>query len=89
MGTLIFSYIRRLGPLFGFKILDFDILGHFQKSEYFWIIMKMRIFCGVITKDKKKYLNFNIFGGFQKNDYIFFFGYCDENEDIFGGRHKR
>ena len=44
---------------------------------------------GSSQKIKKKYLNFNIFGGFQKNDYIFFFGYCDENEDIFGGRHKR
>ena len=36
LGTLIFSYIRRLGPLFGFKLLNFNILGFFQKNEYFW-----------------------------------------------------
>ena len=30
--TLIFSYIRRLGSLFGFKILNFNILGGFQKN---------------------------------------------------------
>ena len=37
-GTLIFSCIRRLG-LFrgvGFKILNFNIFGGFQKTEYFW-----------------------------------------------------
>ena len=30
--TLIISHIRRLGPFFGFKILNFNI---FQKNEYF------------------------------------------------------
>ena len=35
-GTLIFSYIRRLGPFLGFKILNFDIFGGFQKNSYFW-----------------------------------------------------
>ena len=34
-GTLIFSYIRRLGPFFGFKILNFDIFLGFQKNKYF------------------------------------------------------
>ena len=34
-GTLIFSYIRRLGPFLGFKILNFDIFGGFQKNKYF------------------------------------------------------
>ena len=33
-GTLIFSHIRRLGPFFGFKILNFNIFGDFQKNEY-------------------------------------------------------
>ena len=32
-GTLIFSHIRRLGPFFGFKILNFNIFGGFQKNE--------------------------------------------------------
>ena len=35
-GTLIFSYIHRLGSLLGFKILNFIIFGGFQKNEYFW-----------------------------------------------------
>ena len=35
-GTLIFSYIRRLGSFFGFKTLNFNIFGGFQKNEYFW-----------------------------------------------------
>ena len=34
-GTLIFSHIRRLGPSFGFKILNFNIFWGFQKNEYF------------------------------------------------------
>ena len=35
-GTLIFSHIRRLGLFFGFKTLNFNIFGGFQKNEYFW-----------------------------------------------------
>ena len=34
-GTLIFSYIGRLEPFLGFKILNFNIFGGFQKIEYF------------------------------------------------------
>ena len=34
-GTLIFSYIRRLGPFFGFKILNFNIFWGCQKNKYF------------------------------------------------------
>ena len=37
--TLIFSYIRRLGHFLGFKILNFNIFGVFQK--------KMNIFGGM------------------------------------------
>ena len=36
-GTLIFSYIRRLGSFFWFKILNFIIFGGFQKNEYFFV----------------------------------------------------
>ena len=32
LGTLRFSYIRRLGSFFGFKILNFNIFGGFQKK---------------------------------------------------------
>ena len=37
-GTLIFSYIRRLGPFFlgGVKILNFNILWGFQKNDFFF-----------------------------------------------------
>ena len=34
-GTLIFSHIRRLGLFWGFKILNFNIFGGFQKNKYF------------------------------------------------------
>ena len=34
-GTLIFSYMRRLGPFFGVKILNFNIFWGFQKNKYF------------------------------------------------------
>ena len=35
-GAEIFIYIRRLGPFWGFKILNFNIFGGFQKYHYFW-----------------------------------------------------
>ena len=34
-GTLLLSYIRRLGCFWGFKILNFNILGFFPKNKYF------------------------------------------------------
>ena len=33
-GTLIFSYIRRLGPFFGGQIFEFQYFLGFQKNEY-------------------------------------------------------
>ena len=35
-GTEIFINIRRLGPFWGIKILNFNIFGGFQKYHYFW-----------------------------------------------------
>ena len=37
-GSLIFSYIRRLGPFFGgFKIFQFQYLfAGFRKNDFFW-----------------------------------------------------
>ena len=49
-GNLIFSCIRRLGPSFGFKLLKFNILGGFQKYEYFRGMESLWIFLGVMTK---------------------------------------
>ena len=34
-GTLIFSYIRRLGNFFWFNIVNFNTFGGFQKNKYF------------------------------------------------------
>ena len=34
-GTMIFSYIRRLGAFFGFKFLNFNIFWCFLKNDYF------------------------------------------------------
>ena len=34
-GTLIFSYIRRLGPFFGVQNFVFQYFWGFQKNEYF------------------------------------------------------
>ena len=50
-GTLIFSYIHRLGPFFGGRILNFNIFGGFQKNEYFFGYEHfVDIFLGVIPK---------------------------------------
>ena len=35
-GTLIFSYISRLGSFFGAQNFEFQFLGGFQKNEYFF-----------------------------------------------------
>ena len=48
--TLIFSYIRRLGPFLGFKISNFDILGVFRKMNIFWDMEIFVNILGVITK---------------------------------------
>ena len=54
-GTLIFSYIRRLGSFLGFKIFNFNIYlfifyfflgGGGQKIEYFWGYKDLGIFIG-------------------------------------------
>ena len=58
MGTLIFSYIHKLRPLLGFKILNFNIFGRFHKTDCFggikrlWILVwshqKVELELGVI-----------------------------------------
>ena len=35
-GTLIFSYIRRLGSFLGVQNFKFQYFGVFQTKEYFW-----------------------------------------------------
>ena len=49
-GTLVFSYIRRLGSFFGFKILNFIIFGVFRKMSIFGGMKILWIFVGVIAK---------------------------------------
>ena len=48
--TLIFSYKRRLGSFFGFKNLNINIFGGFQKNDYFRGMKILWIFFAVITK---------------------------------------
>ena len=66
--TLIFSYIRRLWPFLGFKILNFNILGDFQKKMNIFGGMKILwIFLGVITQLDSLYGSFLcILGSFLK-----------------------
>ena len=66
-GTLTFSYIRRLGSFLGFKILNFNIFGGFQKNEYFWGYEDFVDIFWVITKlDYIKGPFQCIFGSFLK-----------------------
>ena len=45
-GSLIFSYIRRLGSFLGFKILNFNIFCGFQIVNTFWGMEVLWIFFG-------------------------------------------
>ena len=46
-GTLIYSYIlRRLGPYFWLKILNFNLFGVFSKINVFGVMKILWIFCG-------------------------------------------
>ena len=43
--------VQHPGVIFGgFKILNFNIFGGFQKKKYFWGMKILLIFLGVITK---------------------------------------
>ena len=48
-GTLIFSYIRRLGQFFGFKILNLNNFWVYRKMNIFWGMKICGYFGGVIT----------------------------------------
>ena len=52
-GTIIFSFLRRLAPFLGFKILNFNTFKGFQKNENFWGMKILWISFGVITKYQK------------------------------------
>ena len=50
-GTLIFSHIRRLGPLFWVKNSEFQYFWGFSENEYFLGVLRFCwYFLGVITK---------------------------------------
>ena len=76
--TLIFSYIglRRLGHFLGFKILNFNIFGCFQKNEYFWgnedfvdyFMGKIGLYLGVIS------MHFRVFSKGQGTELGIFLG---------------
>ena len=48
--TLIFSYIRKLGPFLEVKFLSFNIFLSFQKNEYFFGYENFVDIFGVIPK---------------------------------------
>ena len=49
-GTLIFSYIHRLGLFFGVQNFEFNYFWGFQKNEFFWGYEDLVDNFGVITK---------------------------------------
>ena len=77
-GTLIFSYIRRLGLFSGFKILNFNIFGGFQRNEF---LLGYEDFVDILSSQNwisiwgsflcilGSFLEFNI----QNGDFFFFF----------------
>ena len=58
-GTLMFSYVRRLGSFFGVSKFEFIYILGFQKNKYFWGMKilwilfrghhKIRLYLGVIS----------------------------------------
>ena len=73
-GTLIFSCIRRLVLFLGVSILNFNIFGGFQKTEYFWGYEDfVDIFWGVITKLDYT-MHFRVFSEGQGTKWRIFFG---------------
>ena len=64
-GTLIFSYIRRLGPFFGLKILNFNIFEDFVDiyvwSLQNWTIVKGRFYAFQGLFLRSRYRSGNIF----------------------------
>ena len=97
-GTLIFSYIRRLGPFFGVKFLNFNIFWGFQKNEYF---LGYENFVDIFLGSSQNWTSFYglflcILGSFLKvnmqnrdiflgcKNFKYFFGVL-EISDIFGG----
>ena len=55
MGTVIFSYIRRLQPVFGVQNFEFQYFWGIQNNDFCWYDKKCGYFWGVIT-------NWTIFG---------------------------
>ena len=72
-GTLIFSCICRLGLFLGFKILNFNIFGGFQKTEYFWGYEDFVDIFGVITKLDYT-MHFRVFSEGQGTKWRIFLG---------------
>ena len=49
-GTLIISYILRLGSFISVQNFEFQYFWDFQKNKYFWVCRFCGYFWGVITK---------------------------------------
>ena len=77
MGTLIFSYIRRLESFFGFQILNFNSFLGFQKNrpksfflgmKTLWCHHKLGLYLGVIS------MYLRVFSEGQCTEWGIFFG---------------
>ena len=80
-GTLIFSYIRRLGPFFWIQNVEFQYYGVFRKNEYFF---GYEDFVDIVLGSLQNWANFKVFlcilGSFLKVNI--------QNGNIFGGCQK-
>ena len=64
MGTLIFSYIRRLGSFLGLKILNFYTFWAFQFVDiFFWVITKLDYIQGSFLCISGSFLKVNVQNG--------------------------
>ena len=71
-GDLIFLYIRRLGPIFLFKSLNFNIFLEFSETEYFCgVITNWTILCILWSFLKVKVQNGGYFLGCKNFKYLF------------------
>ena len=78
-GTLIFSYIRRLGPFFWVQNSEFQYFLGFQKNEYFWGVFR---FCGYFFGSSQNWTSLRVI---SMQFRVFFFKVKVQNWDIFLG----
>ena len=85
--------IFNVGPgyFLGFKILNFNFLGGFQKTEYFWVMKIVWIFFGGHHKIglylEVISMHFSVFSEDQGTEWRIFFGLLKFQIGIWGARN--